>query len=159
MEGNIRQRVYIETTIPSFYYEVRTEPEMIARRNWTRDWWDSRRQAYQLVTSVAVIDELQAGAFPNQDQALALLIDISLVPVEPAIIEIVETYIQRMVMSPDPTGDALHLALASCHKCDFLLTWNVQHLANANKFSHIRRINALLGLFTPALVTPLELLA
>jgi hypothetical protein len=32
--------VYIETTIPSFYYEVREEPEMIARRNWTRQWWD-----------------------------------------------------------------------------------------------------------------------
>jgi PIN domain len=159
MEENIRQRVYIETPVPSFYYEVRTEPEMIARRNWTRDWWDSRREAYQLVTSVAVIDELQAGVFPNQDQAVALLIDISLVPVEPAIIEIVETYIQRMVMPRDPTGDALHLALASYHKCDFLLTWNVQHLANANKFSHIRRINVPLGSFTPALVTPLELLA
>lgn len=65
MEENIRQRVYVETTIPSFYYEVRTEPEMIARRNWTRDWWDGRRQAYQLVTSVAVIDELQAGTFPS----------------------------------------------------------------------------------------------
>jgi hypothetical protein len=95
MEENSRPRVYIETTIPSFYYEVRTEPEMIARRNWTRDWWDSRRQAYQLVTSVAVIDELQAGTFPNQDQAVALLMDISLVPVEPAIIEIVETYIRH----------------------------------------------------------------
>jgi hypothetical protein len=39
------------------------------------------------------------------------------------------------------------------------LTWNVQHLAKANKFAHIRRVNALLGVFTPALVTPLELLA
>jgi hypothetical protein len=50
------------------------------------------------------------------------------------------------------------LALASYHKCDFLLTWNGQHLANANKFAHIRRVNTLLGLFTPTLVTPLELL-
>jgi hypothetical protein len=39
------------------------------------------------------------------------------------------------------------------------LTWNGQHLANANKFAHIRRVNTLLGLFTPALVTPLELLS
>jgi predicted nucleic acid-binding protein len=127
MAESIRQRVYIETTIPSFCYEVRTEPEMIARRNWTRAWWDNRRHAYRPVTSAAVIDELQAGAFPNKEQALALLDDIPLVPVEPAIIEIVETYIQRMVMPRDPTGDALHLALASYHKCDFLLTWNVQH--------------------------------
>lgn len=155
----MRQRVYIETTIPSFYHEVRTEPEMIARRNWTRTWWDSRRHAYRLVTSVAVLDELQAGTFPNKAQALALITEVPLVPVEPAIIEIVETYMQRMVMPRDPTGDALHLALASYHKCDFLVTWNVRHLANANKFAHIRRVNALLGLFTPTLVTPLELLA
>jgi predicted nucleic acid-binding protein len=159
IEESMRQRVYIETTIPSFYYEVRTEPEMIARRNWTQTWWDNRRHGYLLVTSEAVIDELQAGTFPNKDQALALLADIRLVPVAPAIIEIVETDIQRMVMPRDPTGDALRLALASYHKCDFLLTWNVQHLANANKFAHIRRVNALLGVFTPALVTPLELLA
>jgi hypothetical protein len=38
------------------------------------------------------------------------------------------------------------------------LAWNCRHLANANKFGHIRRVNALLGLFVPALVTPLELL-
>ncbi len=41
---------------------------------------------------------------------------------------------------------------------DFLLTWNCEHLANANKFQHIRRINSMLGLFVPSLVTPLELL-
>jgi hypothetical protein len=28
----MRKRVYIETTIPSFYYEVRKEPEMIAQK-------------------------------------------------------------------------------------------------------------------------------
>ena len=69
-----------------------------------------------------------------------------------------QTYIDHKVMPCDPTGDALHLALASYHKCDFLLTWNCSHLANANKFSHIRRINTMIGLYVPILVTPLELL-
>ena len=72
--------------------------------------------------------------------------------------EIVRAYIEHKVMPSDPAGDALNLALASYHKCDFLVTWNCRHLANANKFGHIRRINTLLGLFVPALVTPLELL-
>ncbi|MBT5020449.1 MAG: hypothetical protein HON04_17090, partial [Planctomicrobium sp.] len=74
------------------------------------------------------------------------------------VIEIVEAYIARMVMPNDPTGDALHLALASYHQCDFLATWNCKHLANANKFDHIRRVNGILGLTVPSLVTPLELL-
>lgn len=78
--------------------------------------------------------------------------------IDPPVIEIVETYIAHSVMPSDPVGDALHLALASQHKCDFLVTWNCRHLANANKFGHIRRVNTLLGLFVPALVTPLELM-
>jgi hypothetical protein len=39
----------------------------------------------------------------------------------------------------------------------YLLTWNCNHLANANKRKHIRVINARLGLSTPEIVTPLEL--
>ena len=83
---------------------------------------------------------------------------LPLVEIEPEIGEIVQAYIRHRVMPSDPVGDALHLALASYHKCDFLLTWNCNHLANANKFGHIRRVNTLLGLYVPALVTPLELL-
>ena len=79
-------------------------------------------------------------------------------PVEPAIAEIVQTYIRHKVMPADPGGDALHLALASFHRCDFLVTSNCRHLENANKFGHIRRVNVLMGLVLPALVAPLELL-
>ena len=80
------------------------------------------------------------------------------VPRRCGVVREINRYIQRKVMPADPVGDPLHLALASTHKCDYLLTWNCRHLANANKFGHIHRINALLGLFTPVLTTPLELL-
>lgn len=113
---------------------------------------------YLLVTSVAVLDELEKGNFPNKDKALDLVGELPLVPVEPEISEIVEVYINQKVMPHDPSGDALHLALASYHKCDFLLTWICRHLANANKFGHIRRVNVILRLYIPQLVTTLELL-
>lgn len=41
----------------------------------------------------------------------------------------------------------------------YLLTWNCNHLANANKRKHIRIINGRLGLSTPEIITPLELFA
>lgn len=132
---------------------------MVARREWTRQWWAQEKDRYELVTSAAVLNELKRSSFPNQEKCLALMEQVVLVRTEPqAISEIVETYIANHVMPSDPVGDALHLALASYHKCDFLLTWNCRHLANANKFGHIRRVNTLLGLFVPSLVTPLELL-
>jgi predicted nucleic acid-binding protein len=131
-------RVYIETTIPSFYHEARTDPSAVARRNWTQHWWDFKRDAFEVVTSAAVFDELQTGEYPTKDAALSLVKDIPQLPIVPEILGIVETYIARSVMPVDPAGDALHLALASFHKCDFLLTWNCKHLANAAKFRHIQ---------------------
>ena len=149
--------VYVETTIPSFYYEARTAPDVVARRDWTRRWWDDAPARYELATSAVVLDELTNGPSERNTEWLALLRNLPLLPVEPAIAEIVQAYI-RLRLMPAAPGDALHLALASYHKCDFLVTWNCRHLANANKFGHIRRVNTMLGLFVPAIVTPLELL-
>jgi hypothetical protein len=154
----MKPKVYIETSIPSFYHEVRTEPDMVARRQWTRHWWDNFRRDYFLVTSVAVLDELSYGNYPAKDEIIRLVSDLPLLPVEMPVMEVVQAYLEHKVMPRDPVGDALHLALASYHKCDFLLTWNCHHLANANKFGHIRRVNVMLGLYVPSLVTPLELL-
>ncbi len=154
----MKPSVYIETSIPSFYYEVREDAAMVARREWTREWWDNYLDSYDVATSVAVIEELSRGTFTMKDAALKLVSDLPLLDINEAIADCAKTYIDHHVMPSDPTGDALHLAIASWHKCDFLLTWNCRHLANANKFGHIRRVNTLLGLYVPSLVTPLELL-
>lgn len=153
----MKPKVYVETSIPSFYYEMRTEADMVARREWTRSWWEKALHDCDVVTSPAVIDELERGDFPSRAQCLELMASLPLVTIERPVLDIVQTYITRTVMPRDPVGDALHLALASFHRCDFLVTWNCKHLANANKFGQIRRVNALLGLYVPSLVTPLEL--
>ena len=154
----MKKRVYIETTIPSFYFELRSDPEMVVRRQWTRSWWKDAAGRYELVTSAAVVEELSRGEFAAREDCLRLIEHLPLVPVDPAVAEIIQAYVAHQVMPRDPVGDALHLALASHYRCDFLVTWNCRNLANANKFDHIRRINTLLGLFVPALVTPLELM-
>ena len=76
---SVKPLVYIETSIPSFYYEVRTEAGMVARRQWTRQWWDELRHEYALATSIAVLDELGAGDYPGKDEALNLVKDVLLV--------------------------------------------------------------------------------
>ena len=153
-----KTRVYVETTIPSFYHDARSTPDIVARRDWTRRWWADAAGQHELVTSEAVLNELEDGPPEHSAAWLALVQDLPLLAIDPAAVEIVVSSIRHRVMPAAPGGDALHLALASYHKCDFLVTWNCRHLANANKFGHIRRVNTMLGLFVPALVTPLELL-
>lgn len=156
--GGMAQTVYIETSIFSFYFDQRTSPDVVARRAWTRQWWAERTAERVRLTSLAVIAELKRGTLPHQADALRLAETLTALPVPQDIQPVVEFYIEHHVMPRDPLGDALHLAIASRHACDFLVTWNCRHLANANKFGHIHRVNSLLGLHVPLLVTPLELL-
>jgi len=78
----MKSKVYIETSIPSFYYEIRTAPEIVARRNWTRQWWDESRQNYEIVTSDAVVDELNKGDYPTKANTLKLISNIPFLPFE-----------------------------------------------------------------------------
>lgn len=156
----MRPRVYIETTIPSLYHTKRTAPASIARRDWTRQWWDTRSANYELVTSNAVVEELEYSEMEEMRlKRLQLLEGIIRLDDAPDIRDIIQVYLDRFVMPFDALGDARHLALASFHRCHFLLTWNCDHLANANKFEHIRHVNTLLNLATPVIVTPYEMLS
>jgi hypothetical protein len=116
-----------------------------------------RNLNYELVTSAPVVEELEDGNYPQKVDALQLISQLPLLSVDDRVMEVIDAYVQRHVMPRNPRGDAMHLALSSCHNCHFLLTWNCAHLANANKFEHIRHVNTMLGLFVPALVTPMEL--
>ena len=108
--------IYVESTVPAFYHEARTEPEMIARRDWTRQWWDERSADYQLLTSVAALDELGRGDYEGKSEVLEMLERVPLLPIETPIAEILRAYVLHKVMPKDPLGDGLHLALASFHK-------------------------------------------
>jgi predicted nucleic acid-binding protein len=141
------------------YAEKRKGLVVEVRRKWTREWWAKPKPDQQLVTSAIVFDELQQiPDVARRNASIALLRDMEALEYTIEIEEVAAVYLQHKLMPAEAFGDADHLALASFYNCDILVTWNCKHLANANKTGHIRRVNALLGLRTPLLVTPLELL-
>ena len=154
----MQKRIYIETTIPSSYYTLRTDAESLIRQRLTRQWWDEYADQFILTSSTAVIQELRRGSEQITQKRISLLEGIELFDPTVSISQIVQVYIDRLIMPQEPQGDALHLAITSFHRVDILLTWNCMHLANPNKFSFIARINRELGLTTPELKTPLDYL-
>ncbi len=148
-------RVYIETTIPSFYHEDRPDPELQAWRVETRRWWDDRRHQYELFTSLVTTSELAATPEPKASACLELLRDVPVLAMPDGLDQLMDFYVEQRLM---PRGaDAAHVAIASLHGIDFVLTWNCRHIANANKFKHLAVLNGRLGLPCPILTTPLSL--
>lgn len=153
-----RQRIYVETTIPSAYYTSRSAPEMVEQRDATRMWWQQAVASCEMVSSIITLGELEAGTSEHVPARLALVRSLELLDVTPAVSQTAETYMRRKLMPSNPPADALHLALASHYNCDVLVTWNFRHLANASKLHHVRIVNRQLGLPVPAIATPRHLL-
>ena len=149
---------YIETSIPSYYYENRTDIRVRAMQEWTKQWWHLPKPNGIIQTGLPAIIELLDAPHPKNENCLELIKDVTMLEYTDEIDDIVTTYIKHKIMPNEAMGDAAHLALASFYKCDFLVTWNCKHIANANKFDHIARMNSMLGLFNPKLVTPFQLL-
>ena len=151
----MKRSVYIETTIPSYYCDQRDELRHDIAR--TREWWERERHEYNCFTSAIVLEELSQGDYPQQVHVLEFVSDIPVLELTEEVAHIAEVYQAQTIMPKAPVADALHLAIASVYKIDFLLTWNCRHLANANKFAAIETLNLRLGLHVPRLVTPWQL--
>jgi hypothetical protein len=152
------QSVYIETSVPSYYHETRRDPKIVAWREVTRQWWDEYRFGYELRTSAFTLAELSLAPGRKARAALSLLKHVPLLAEPSGFRDVVEFYVEHQLMPAEATGDAAHLALASMHHIDYLLTWNCRHLANANKIQHLTVLNGRLGLPVPIITTPLTLI-
>jgi predicted nucleic acid-binding protein len=147
--------VYLDTTIPSYLFEER--PELQAFVQITQQWWTEERPNFEVYVSEETLIELNQGNYPNKAKVLESVSGLTILRLTPRIDEIVNVYIDHYLMPRKLQGDARHLAYASLHQINFLLTWNCNHLANANKKPHILTINTRLGLPLPEIVTPLQL--
>ena len=151
----MKKTVYLDATIPNFMYDQRQEAETFVRV--TNSWWNEERHYFEIWTSEATLNEVGSGQYSHKDRAIEFVSRVQILPPEREIIEIAQTYIDHYLMPQSLKGDALHLAYASFYKMDFLLTWNCNHLANANKKQHIAILNTRLQLAVPEITTPLQL--
>jgi hypothetical protein len=109
----MKRKIYIETSIPSFYHTTRTEPKLVGQRETTRRWWATERQWFDLCTSEIALRELADGEYPSQKDALALMQGIPVLAAVPGVVEIVEAYARHKLMPTNNLSDVFHLAFAS----------------------------------------------
>jgi len=156
----MKPTVYLDATIPSFYFEDRPGTVMQAWREITVEFWDHARDRYELFLSDETLRELQETGYPEDKrrQCLALVSGLRRLALTPEVSDLAAYYVLERLMPADDLGDAFHLAFATWFRVPYLLTWNCKHPANANKFEHIQVLNARRRLVSPALISPAQLL-
>ncbi len=146
----MKQSIYLETSVVGAYLD-NGEP---FRRDLTIRWWEHEMAEYRAVISPLVVRELERVSEPHRTGYLKLVESLERVELADEAAILAEGYIARGIFHRKYIADALHTAIASVHKIDYLVTWNFGHLANVRRQARIRLFNTTAGFFVPMIVTP-----
>jgi hypothetical protein len=72
--------------------------------------------------------------------------------------QIVQELLNQGIIPANAAEDGLHIAIATVHQVDYLLTWNCKHIANPEIQRNISTYLDEIGSFLPFICTPEELL-
>lgn len=142
--------LYLETSVIGAYLD-NGDP---FRRDLTIRWFEHELGEYQVYSSILVQRELERIDEPHRTGYLTIIKDLDRLDLAEEVAILAEGYISRGIFHRKFIADAVHMALASFHKVDYLVTWNFGHLANVRKQARVRLFNAAAGFFSPVIVTP-----
>lgn len=153
------EAVYIETSILG-YLTARSTRDLIIAANieLTRNWWNARRKDFTLYVSQAVLMETAQGDSEMAAQRLEIANDFPLLDLNANVEALAVQFLSRSNLPPKADVDAIHIAAATVHGMDYLLTWNCKHIANAQIQSKLAEICLDFGYQLPLICTPYELL-
>jgi predicted nucleic acid-binding protein len=155
----MKRSAYLETTIPNFLIgEVSPVPVTAEYQAATKKWWDERRHKYALFTSVFVEQELAAGTSEYVSARLDLLADVPRLPVDDDVRQLARRIEGELRLPTRRAADAVHLAVACHHKMNYLLTWNLKHIASEQARLLVIRLHKAMDIGIPTICTPEELL-
>jgi hypothetical protein len=155
----MNQTIYVETTIIS-YLTAKPSRDLIvaAHQQITQEWWETRRKKFDLFASELVIREAGAGDKMAAQKRLAVLTEIPLIELNEEILSLANNFIIDGPIPENAKEDALHIALATVHGVDYILTWNCRHIANAEMRTAVSNICISKGYQPPIICTPEELM-
>ena len=151
--------VYIETSIIG-YVTSRPSRDLIAAANQqlTRDWWENHRGRYDLYISETVLLECSAGDIQAAQKRLDALSGIPVLDVTEDAEKLAGALVGQIPLPENAEIDALHIAIATVHGVNYLLTWNCTHIANAVLRPRIEAICRFTGFEPPTICTPQQLI-
>jgi predicted nucleic acid-binding protein len=155
----MKQKIYLETSVIS-YLAAKPSRDLIvaANQQMTEEWWDSYKDDYELYVSQIVIEEASGGDPEAAQRRLNLIENTPLLGMTEDILSLAKQFIESGLLPQKAARDALHIAIATIHGIDYLLTWNCKHIANATIRNDIAKICHLNGYEIPVICTPQELI-
>jgi hypothetical protein len=104
-----------------------------------------------------VLDEITNGEAAMAQQRLSVMARIKLLDLTDEANVLTKEILASRLLPAAADRDAAHIAFATVHEMDILLSWNCRHIANAAIQAPLRRLVEKSDFALPVLCTPDEL--
>src|SRR5687767_6448155 len=127
----VKPVVYVESSVISYLTSSTSRDLVVAgHQAVTAEWWKDELPKFKPVISPVVIDEISAGDPQAAMKRLAEVEGMDLLEINNDIKDLAARYFEAIAIPEGARADALHLALATWHGTDYLVTWNCRHIAS-----------------------------
>lgn len=153
----MKPRVYLETSILSYLTALPSRDLVrAAHQQITIEWWEQRAR-FELFVSEAVLAEARRGDAAAANRRMAVAQGIEILNATQEAEALASALLKAAAIPAKAAIDAAHVALATVHGIDYLLTWNCTHIANAVTRPLIEAVCRDNGFQPPVICTPEEL--
>src|SRR3954469_21324120 len=116
------ERVYIETTVVSYLTARPNRDVVIAgHQQITHEWWDTRRQSYELCVSQLVRKEAGAGDSQAAKDWLDVFKSMTLLETSDQALDLAKELLSVGALPSKAADDALHISVAAMNGIPYLL--------------------------------------
>ena len=155
----IKSRVYIESTVVSYLVaRPSNNPILAARQRASRQLWKDYADRFEFVISQLVQDEIQRGDVTAAQQRLEMVSPLTVLEILPEVDVLVQKLLEAGAVPRNSEPDAQHIAIATVHGIEYLVSWNHKHIVNAHKREHINHVCQAAGFQPITICTPAELM-
>ncbi|MBU4331714.1 hypothetical protein KKD20_01150 [Patescibacteria group bacterium] len=151
-----KQTIYLETSVISAYFDFKKQDPI--REAITREFWQEVLPFYQMFLGTIALLELDALEKKYKVKVIDFVSGIPELKISPKIEEVVDLYFKYNIFPKVKRPDAVHVAVASVNKIDFLVSWNQEHITRPHRTKIIQDFNLKHKLFVPEITTPEALL-
>jgi hypothetical protein len=153
------ESVYLETSFISYLVALPSRDLVIAaHQQITAEWWNTQRDKLDCYISQFVIDEASLGDPDEIRKRLEIARHLNVLEATAEVEELAKHIISSEIIPRKAMNDAAHIAIATIHGMDYILTWNCKHLANAHILKRVRAVCQARGYQIPDVCTPEELM-
>jgi predicted nucleic acid-binding protein len=126
----------------------------------SRQFFDRVRAGrFSLITSAVVDEELEEAPQRVRSDYEALLPRTTVADITDEALELQEAYLNAGILTPTWEDDALHIALATVHGCELIVSWNFKHIVHFQKIPQYNALNTLHGYDKIAVHSPPEVIS